>query len=78
MRDSEGSDSSFFAFCLSMFTLFQEKHVLQRHELRDMFRGSWDVLRDEIVTDNDHGRTLVQFVARKRAVKDDTSILTDS
>jgi hypothetical protein len=44
---------------------YQGKHVLQRHELRELFRASWDILRDEIVTDNDHGRTLVQFVARK-------------
>jgi hypothetical protein len=48
----------------------QEKHVLERNELRDLFAAgssSWEVLRDEIVTDSDHGRTLVQFLAQRRA-----------
>jgi hypothetical protein len=44
--------------------------VLERNELRDLFAAgssSWEVLRDEIVTDSDHGRTLVQFLAQRRA-----------
>ncbi|CAB9508887.1 expressed unknown protein [Seminavis robusta] len=43
----------------------KEKNVLERHELRQMFstdRG-WCVLHDNIVTDSDHGRTLINFVA---------------
>mmetsp|Transcript_8235 Transcript_8235/g.17886 ORF Transcript_8235/g.17886 Transcript_8235/m.17886 type:complete len:342 (+) Transcript_8235:3510-4535(+) len=40
-------------------------HVLDRFELRDMFIKGWEILRDEIYSDGDHGRTLVRFVARK-------------
>ncbi|GKY91477.1 hypothetical protein MPSEU_000120000 [Mayamaea pseudoterrestris] len=51
-------------------------HVLERHELRNMFqaapvsgnskqRDEWKILRDDIVTDTDHGRTLLQFVVER-------------
>ena len=43
-------------------------HVLERHELRDMFQttnDTWNILNDEIASDTDHGRTLIQFVAER-------------
>ena len=54
----------------------QEKHVLERNELSDLFgkptdRGAtspWEILHDEVTQDCDHGRTLVQFVARLSGV----------
>ena len=40
--------------------------VLGRNEMKDLFiANGWDVLHDEIVSDGDHGRTLLNFVARK-------------
>jgi hypothetical protein len=55
----------------------KEKSVLERHELRELFMnknatdndsgnvGHWEILHDEICSDGDHGRTLVNFVARR-------------
>lgn len=41
------------------------KQVLERYELRDMVQGSdWNILCDRVVTDSDHGRTLIQFVVQ--------------
>ena len=45
----------------------KEKHVLERNELRDLFAGSrhhWKIWHDQVVSDSDHGRTLIQFVAQ--------------
>jgi hypothetical protein len=46
----------------------KESHVLDRHELAQMFAGhaSWTILHDQVVTDSDHGRTLIQFVAERK------------
>jgi hypothetical protein len=46
--------------------------VLERSELRDLFSegAGWELVRDEIVLDTDHGRTLVQFIARKKRESD--------
>ena len=46
----------------------KESSVLERTELKNLFetRG-WQVLRDGIVLDGDHGRTLIQFIAKKVA-----------
>lgn len=48
-----------------------EAHVLKRQELSELFTltrgatsGSWKILHDDVVKDSDHGRTLIQFVAR--------------
>ena len=46
------------------------KTVLERTQLRDLFQGSccnWEILHDEITTDSDHGRPMIQFVARRKA-----------
>jgi hypothetical protein len=41
------------------------KQVLERYELRDMVEGTaWKIRCDRVVTDSDHGRTLIQFVAQ--------------
>jgi hypothetical protein len=41
------------------------KQVLERYELRDMAEGTaWKIRCDRVVTDSDHGRTLIQFVAQ--------------
>jgi len=44
------------------------RHVLERSELRNLFESSslWTVLKDEIVQDSDHGRTMIHFVAQKK------------
>jgi len=51
----------------------QEKHVLERNELCDLFSATpredgesshWIILHDKVAQDNDHGRTLIQFVAQ--------------
>jgi len=43
-----------------------EKTVLERHQLSDLFQEQWDILHDEIALDSDHGRTMIHFVARRR------------
>ena len=46
-----------------------QKTVLERTQLRDLFQDScckWEVLHDEITTDSDHGRPMIQFVARRK------------
>ena len=41
------------------------KQVLERYELRDMVQGTdWIIRCERVVTDSDHGRTLIQFVAQ--------------
>jgi hypothetical protein len=41
--------------------------VLKRDEMKELFAANeWDVVRDKIATDSDHGRTLLHFVAKKR------------
>ena len=47
----------------------KERNVLDRTELRDIFKGSalWEVTRDDISKDDDLGRTLVRFVAMRVA-----------
>lgn len=57
----------------------KEVSVLNRWELKCMFGDDvceetngeidkkWQILKDEIISDGDHGRTLIQFVARKVA-----------
>jgi len=48
-------------------------NVLERDELSTLFgnKGSdgekWSILKDDICSDGDHGRTLIQFIARKIA-----------
>lgn len=43
------------------------KHVLQRDELSTLFhQAGWHILLDQVVSDTDHGRTLIQFVAQKK------------
>jgi hypothetical protein len=43
-----------------------EKHVLERNELQDMFQSpAWSIVHDQVVKDTDHGRTLIQFVAQR-------------
>jgi len=46
----------------------KESSVLNRSELKNLFetRG-WQVLKDDIILDGDHGRTLIQFIAKKVA-----------
>ena len=54
--------------------------MLDRYELRDLFQGvcccngteedsdktrCWKIVKDDICSDGDHGRTLIQFVAVK-------------
>jgi hypothetical protein len=47
----------------------KEKHVLDRSELSKLFGdtndGDWIILKDSLVTDSDHGRTMIHFIARK-------------
>ncbi|KAL7541205.1 hypothetical protein ACHAXR_012651 [Thalassiosira sp. AJA248-18] len=57
----------------------KESNVLERRELKQMFGGTvcenpngdnvqrWQILKDDIIFDGDHGRTLIQFVAKKVA-----------
>ena len=60
----------------------KESNVLERCELKKLFEGAscsshddkkgsdvkkWEILHDDICFDGDHGRTLIQFVARKVA-----------
>ena len=42
----------------------KEKHVLGRNELSELFGGQWKIHWDQVVSDSDHGRTLIQFVAQ--------------
>jgi hypothetical protein len=43
-----------------------EKTVLERTQLHDLFHEQgWEILYDEIAFDSDHGRTMIQFVAKK-------------
>jgi hypothetical protein len=44
----------------------KESNVLERTELSTLFSGAqWSVIKDDICCDGDHGRTLIQFIARK-------------
>lgn len=45
----------------------KEKNVLERFELKNLFQasGNWSILKDDICQDGDHGRTLIQFLAKK-------------
>ena len=44
----------------------KESSVLERSELKNLFEfKGWQVLKDDLVLDGDHGRTLVQFIAKK-------------
>lgn len=44
-----------------------EKSVLERTQLQELFEAEgWEILYDEIALDSDHGRTMIQFVAKKR------------
>lgn len=57
----------------------KQSSVLERWELKNLFEGvvsqkgddgtvpSWEIVKDDICTDGDHGRTLIQFIARKVA-----------
>mgnify|MGYP000712075109 CR=1 FL=1 len=46
----------------------KESSVFERWELKTLFEGAkWQIITDTIIPDGDHGRTLVQFVARKVA-----------
>lgn len=46
----------------------KESSVLERSELKKLFENKgWQVLKDDIILDGDHGRTLVQFIAKKIA-----------
>lgn len=46
----------------------KESSVLERSELKNLFENKgWQVLKDDIILDGDHGRTLVQFIAKKVA-----------
>jgi len=46
----------------------KESSVLERSELKNLFESKgWQVLRDDIILDGDHGRTLIQFIAKKIA-----------
>lgn len=43
-------------------------NVLERNELSTLFTDArWSVIKDDICCDGDHGRTLIQFIARKIA-----------
>ena len=54
-------------------------NVLERFELKRLFDGNarendnnckeqrWHILKDDLIVDGDHGRTLIQFIARKVA-----------
>lgn len=44
----------------------QETRVLERDELQSLFEERWEILHDSIVGDGDHGRTLIQFIARSK------------
>ena len=44
-----------------------EKTVLERTQLRDLFQSQgWEILHDDITLDSDHGRTMIQFVAKTK------------
>ena len=44
----------------------KESSVLERSELKNLFEArGWQVLKDDIILDGDHGRTLIQFIAKK-------------
>jgi hypothetical protein len=44
-----------------------EKTVLERTHLQELFSSEgWDILHDEIAIDSDHGRTMIQFTAKKQ------------
>ena len=46
----------------------KESSVLDRWELKNLFdERRWQILRDDLILDGDHGRTLIQFVAKKIA-----------
>ena len=45
----------------------KESSVLERSELKNLFENKWQVLKDDIILDGDHGRTLNQFIAKKVA-----------
>lgn len=60
----------------------KEPSVLDRWELKNLFTGEstadrendqvcgtqrWEILNDDLIVDGDHGRTLIQFVAKKIA-----------
>ena len=66
--------SAFWCFVGGFLCVFQEKHVLERTQLADMFLpssststkplpGQWTIHCDQVVPDGDHGRTLIQFLA---------------
>ena len=93
--------SQFLSFCFLfgvgalVYIYMQEKHVLERHQLRNMFMNvsshepemkttpdhhhhhdddggwnhqnndKWKILHDQVVSDSDHGRTLIQFVTQR-------------
>jgi hypothetical protein len=69
-----GIDTHILYFFL---VLAQEKHVLERYELRDLFvpqpstaggAATWKVLYDEVALDSDHGRTMIHFVAQRLSI----------
>jgi hypothetical protein len=43
-----------------------EKVVLERNHLNNIFSENWDILHDEIALDPDYGRPMVQFVAKRK------------
>ena len=56
----------------------KKSSVLDRWELKNLFTGEstanqvcgtqrWEILNDDLIVDGDHGRTLIQFVAKKIA-----------
>jgi len=46
----------------------KESSVLNRWELKNLFEHeSWQIMKDDLTIDGDHGRTLIQFVVKKVA-----------
>ena len=46
----------------------KESSVLDRWELKNLFdERRWKIMRDNLILDGDHGRTLIQFIAKKIA-----------
>ena len=46
----------------------KESSVLNRWELKNLFEHErWQIIKDDLTTDGDHGRTLIQFVVKKVA-----------
>ncbi len=56
----------------------KESNVLERFELKCLFDNAhendnncnerrWHILKDDLIVDGDHGRTMIQFIARKMA-----------